>query len=495
MKRALILFILSMFCLNMLWAEELSESEIEEESDTAEASNLMDGFYGGIEIDLDYDISAQNPFYQYGVIELGYNIGYFDVFGSFSVCNDGKYQPSHGDDLFFGYYFYLESGGFKFNYDYLSLTFGRTTQEDVVDTPYSLFVSSKIIPTLLADVSFDNDIFFFTSRWTELNRDSSMTYTTQDGEESWPDRGWQYNTYGIYIKDFKFGFQDSLIYTDESFDPEYFLNPLPGFFKQYVRISSGKPWTVEGDANSIMGFFVEWNPSKIYAYGQLLIDDFNANAILNPDSVQNPNKIAWSVGGRYEFNWGTLGFYNAGATKYTFQSSGTTSGDYLYGYSFYPSTTYTANGVVMPIELEDTYIGYYNGENNLSFLVDYEATWVGIGIYSSLEFSLSGSKSPANAWSQYSWWTEEDDAGTKFLDSDVLEKKLVLTVGASRSLKELGAWAEHFIISMSLEAGYIWNVLELTDTLSSDVNQEEYWAPSENNEAVFSVTLGVCYRI
>ena len=441
-------------------------------------------FDGSVEIDLNYDLDAVNQFYQYGVIDVGHTNDYIDLFWSFSVCNDDKYQPSHGDELFFGFYFYIENGGFEFTYEDLSVTLGRTTMNDRVDSPYSLFVSSKIIPALLADVSYDDGTFFYTSRWTELNRNSALGF---------PDRGWQYNTYGLYLGDFRLGFQDSLIYTGRSFDVEYFLNPLPSFFRQYTRVSAGKPWQVTGNDNSIMGFFVDWKPDSGYAYTQVLIDDFNANAIFNPEGAQNPNKIAWSLGGYYDFEFGTFGLYNAGATKYTFQSYGDGNGDLMYGYSFYPATTYTVNDVIMPIEPEDTYIGYYNGENNLSFLFDYTAEWFDIGIYSSLEFSLSGTKSPANAWTEYSWWEQAPEAGTKFLDSTVLEKKLVLTAGASRALPEIKL--ENLIVSMALEVGYIWNVLELTGTLEGDVNQEQYWAPSANHKPVFSISIGALYRI
>ncbi len=446
------------------------------------ASISIYAFDISIEIDQNYDLSVPNPLNQYGLIDVSHSLDFIDFFWSFSVCNDDKYQPSHGDDLFLGFYFFMENAGVALDFETIDMTLGRTTLSDAVDSPYSLFVSSKIIPALLADFSFDDGTFFFTSRWTELNRDSALGF---------PDRGWQYNTYGLYLGDFKLGFQDSLVYTGSSFDAEYFLNPLPGFFKQYTRITIGKPWWSSGNANSIMGFFVEYAPENIYSYAQLLIDDFNANAIFNPESEQNPNKIAWSVGGRYSFDFGDIGFYHAGATKYTFQSFGSATSDEQYGYSFYPAATYSANGVIMPIELEDSYIGYYNGENNISFLVDYDGLIEGIGLYSSLEFSLSGDKSPANPWNEYNWWTEDSPAGTHLLDSDLLEKKLVLTAGASRALPELGL--PDLVVSMTLELGYIWNVLELTDTLASDYTQVQYWSPSDDNELVFSISLGAKY--
>ncbi len=435
-----------------------------------------------VDMSLNYDTEAQKKFYQYGMIDLGHKTQYIDFFWNFSVCNDHKYQPSHGDEFYFGYYFFMNKGGAAVSWKNIDLTFGRSALSDMVESPYSLFVSSQIIPALLLDFSYDDGFIFFSSRWTELNRNSTL-YTL--------DRGWQYNTYGVSLGDFKFGFQDSVIYTGTSFDPEYFLNPLPGFFKQYTRISPGKPWQSGGNANSIMGFFVEWNPELIYAYGQILLDDFNANAILQPDGDQNPSKIAWSLGGSYEFNFGTIGFYHAGATKYTFQSYGSSSVDAKYGYSFYPDVTYSANGVTMPILLADNYLGYLNGENNISFLVDYKGVFFGVDIYSSLELSISGEKSPANPWHQYNFWTEDVPTGTKMLDFEKLEKKFVLTASAERALTELGL--QNLSFKLSLRAGYIWNALEIVDTLPSDFTQIGYWQPSGNNKAVFSISLGGRY--
>ena len=217
------------------------------------------------DLELRYDINAQQPFNQYLSFEAEHETDYIDFFWKFSVCNDRKYQPSHGEEFYFGYYFFLEDGGVIFNYENLSITAGRTRLGDQIDSPYSLFVSSKIIPALTAELDYDDGTFFYTSRWTELNRDSALTDSLG---APWPDRGWQHNSYGIYLGDFKLGFQDSLVYTGRSFDPEYFLNPLPGFFKQYVRVSPGKPWQITGNDNSIMGFFLEYEKDEIYAYGQ-----------------------------------------------------------------------------------------------------------------------------------------------------------------------------------------------------------------------------------
>ena len=75
------------------------------------------------------------------------------------------------------------------------------------------------------------------------------------------------------------------------------------------------------------------------------------------------------------------------------------------------------------------------------------------------------------------------------LDSDLLEKKLVLTAGGSRALPEIGL--PDLTVSASLEIGYIWNVLKLIDVapelIVGDINEIQYWSPSNEDLPVFSV--------
>ena len=448
--------------------------------------NFIFAFNFTTDLQLRYDISARQPLNQYLSFEAEHETEYINFFWDFSISNDLKYQPSHGENLYFGFYFFMERGGLSLNFKDIDFTVGRTSLEDEVESPYSLFVSSKLPPALLADFSFDDGIFFFKSRWTELNRSSNLGF---------PDRGWQYNSYGLHIGDFRIGFQDSSVYTGTSFDPEYFLNPLPGFLKQYTLISAGKPWSSGGNANSIVGFFTEYENADLYLYGQLLIDDFtNILGLFNPATVMNPNKIAWSLGGDYDMEYGKIGFYHAGATKYTFQSFGAAGTDSKYGYTFYPAVTYTANGVLMPIKLEDNYLGYYLGENNISFLINYEGEYYDAGLYAAVEFSLSGDKSPANPWHQYSWYTEDTPYGTKLLDSENIEKRLVFQVGASRPMTERGL--PNLVLSLSGEIGYIWNVLNLVDVPAEKQtphNNIQYWSPSNKNSLVLSIAVGGRY--
>ena len=62
------------------------------------------------------------------------------------------------------------------------------------------------------------------------------------------------------------------------------------------------------------------------------------------DSV-NLNKLAWSIGGYYDFEFGRVGFYHGGATKHTFAATYANASNpntLPYEYSYYP--THSLNG-------------------------------------------------------------------------------------------------------------------------------------------------------
>ncbi|WP_129408735.1 hypothetical protein [Marinitoga lauensis] len=325
--------------------------------------------------------------YQGITFKINHNYKGFTFLGELNAYNDGKYKSSMGETYYKGFYFYMKNGGIILDFDRYKVSFGRLQHYDIVDSPYSLFISSKGLPAVILDFNYEDDNFFYETRYIELNRESTIGY---------PDRGANLKTYGIKFGNFRFAYEESAVYVNTSFDIEYFTNVIPNFFIQYVNISYGKPWTHGYNANSIMGFSLDYTDNSHYYYGQILVDDINTNRILAPDSYQNPDKIAWSFGGKVKTNFGEFGLYSAGATKYTFQPSGNGQNLY-YGYTYYPDVTYNYNGerTILP---EENYIGYYNGENNLAFMGTYSNNLNGSIINSSLEYVISGSKSPANPW-------------------------------------------------------------------------------------------------
>ena len=137
---------------------------------------------------------------------------------------------------------------------------------------------------------------------------------------------------------------------------------------------------------------------------------------------------------------------------------------------------------------EENYIGYLNGENNLSFKAEYSRVLYGFALQAGLEFQLSGSKSPANPWHEL-WSWEEAGQGTKFLDDPVLEKRLTCSLSVK---KPVGNWT--FALDGML--GYAWNALELTNTTIANPsagNDIWIWKPSPSNKLIARLGLGVGY--
>lgn len=408
------------------------------------------------------------------------------VVGEMTFQNDEKYEVAEAD-FWLGFNATLDQGGAEIDLDRFSLRAGRFRHGDFVDSPYSLFVSSRPLSALLVDLSLETDRLFYTTRWLDLNRDSQLGY---------PDRGANIRTYGLRFDALRVGFHDALVYAGRRFDFEYLVSPVPGFFLQYVKVSSGAPWSETGNDNSLLGFFADYDANPIYGYGQILIDDINFNALVYPDRPQNPSKIAWSLGGRYDLAFGTLGFHHAGATKYTFQSFGGgepgASTDERYGYTYYPGVEYTVDGTARAIAPEENYIGYLHGENNLAFMTDFTTTIEPVDLLASLELTVSGAKSPGNPWHEFNAWPEGGQ-GTKFLDGDRLESRVTLR---GRATMPIGSWSVH----ADLSVGYVANELELTSVPAElsggdPDNSTRYFIPGATSGAFASLEIGGSCRL
>jgi hypothetical protein len=110
---------------------------------------------------------------------LSYRYAFFYTVADFSLRNDKRYSPS--EKYWLGHYFYLNEGGMELTFDLVSLKLGRFLQRDIVDSPYSLMISSQDenrefwrpgLPALQADFVFQTGAFTFESRWFKLNWNS-----------------------------------------------------------------------------------------------------------------------------------------------------------------------------------------------------------------------------------------------------------------------------------------------------------------------------------
>lgn len=393
-------------------------------------------------------------------VELEHKKENFEFKLKLPFYNDGRYKFNE-DKFYAGHYFMMKEGYTKIKLNnHLELKGGRFIQEDEINSPYSLYFSSEENSALSYEIKYEDDFFFYKSRWLGLNKNSDFDFI---------DRGANYKVYGMKFGKYRFGYQDIVVYTNEYFNIEYFLNPLPAYFVQEGNHSMDAPWNQDTNENSIMGFFVDRRTKKDYYYIQILIDDFNGNRFFDRESYQNPDKVAWSLGYKGNYKKGKLGIYTAGATKYTFEPMGNKGANTNYGYTYYPEVEYGSK----EINLSENYIGYKYGENNLSFLVDYEKN----KIYNSIEYILNGSKSPANPWHKYLTW-DEGGQGARFLDDDKLEKELKWNIGIKK-----GEW------DFNLTLGKIWNKLKLEEAGTEEENKIKIYRPSNKNENICEMKI------
>lgn len=507
MKRAIICLIL----MGLLGTGSLAAQETEQD----EQLSVSLGMFGNYEYTYEMleDQGEQNSLYDTTQLKLEYRTSLFDLVIDGTMSNDERYDGADEQEYLYGRYLFMNAGYTDLRLGPFTLRAGRSAHTDEVENPYSVFISSEELPALMADVRYEGGLFFYETRWISLNDDSSQYYTgyapidnpTPSEPTHWADRGMNYKVYGINAGDWRFGFQDSIVYLDRVFDPEYFFNPAPMYFIQIISNAPGRPWGEFGDSKSLMGFFVERERNDDYGAAQVLIDDLNGSFIPGVD-VGNLTKMAWSIGGRKDYSFGTIGFYHAGSTKYTYQGTYAEdkAGDfddppedsvdvyynyYPYEYTYYPVSTYLLDDeeTRMPLHYTENYIGYKYGENNIAFMLDYENGFRGTGIgdfdlYSSLEWILNGAKAPNNPWHE-GHNTDVSDKAVELLDGTV-EHVLVNT---TRISKPVGG----FTLNLDLVLGYRFNAMKLEQSVENEAYI--FYPQAGENEPIVELRIGGSY--
>lgn len=395
-----------------------------------------------------------------------------------SFLNNKAYNDPFSESYYGGFYFYINDGSISLNLGNSKISFGKTHLGDMVKSPYSLFVSSVNYPRNTLEYRYEDDKFIYVTRWIELNNLINLINSSNLQEKY---RSANYKVYAVKFPNIRFGYEEVNVYIGKNFDFEYFANPIPGFFIQYVN-SAGRPYPEGlGESNFIMGFFGDYSDKEKYLYTQILIDDINMNRFLHPDSYQNPDKIAWSFGGSFSTNVGKIEIHHAGATKYTFQPSSESGNQMYYGYTYFPYFTYNGTNTIFPLEM--LYAGYKYGENNLAFLINYSPNFVS-NLKTSLEYVILGERSPVNPWNDLTTFKE----GTHLLDDPVLEHRLVGNANYSfKILDGLNIW-------LNTSLGYIWNKSELTEVTTDNVKKPLMRPVSGNNIPFFSLVVGLNFE-
>ena len=439
-------------------------------------------------------------------LAVRYDSPWSGIYGAFDLraSGDGEYVGARAilDIPNYDVYFLIREAGLGFDGRPVSARVGRFPHRDVVESPYSLFVSSRENSAFLYELDYRSDRVRFLTRSVELTRNSVHGY---------PDKSIVFQTFAVTGERWEVGFQDATVLvplpdsgeqtsdgTGPLFVPEFFFSPLPGYLTQYILGSGEYPWKQDINYKSLMGFYaaVDGEEARLpwRLEGQVLVDDFNAHAITHPHREhQNPFMGAWMLSGRMDTGVGRFRLSHAGALMYTFQTSGSRN----YGYTYYPEISWPRGDERRTFDYRDNYFGFYLGENTLALRADWEhdlpvPPQIGgaLALEGGIEYTVSGSKSPANQWGDYSSWRDHGGEGafgsTRLLDEEVLEHGLALSAGSSISPQVLGGT---LTVGISGEMTHWWNVLRRDRAETGSSPEQDLYRPSDDNHTTAVLRL------
>lgn len=424
-----------------------------------------------------YSTETNNAFFVDGSLALEHQEGPFSTSWSLVADSKGTYPAPFFRDFFGPFTFNLENAGFVYQESPISMWLGKLPIEDEIESPYSLFISGKSPSLINGGLRFEGRNFTFSNLWVGLDTNARTDlFMANSSKNIYRDRGVVIRTYAYQLGNLKVGYQDSTVFVDSYFNVNVFAIPAPSYFVQYVLAAKGRPGSQYANMNSLEGLFADYKGQGWRAYAQVLIDDFNMNRFINPSGYQNPDKIAWSLGGAIDLPLGTLGIYTAGATKYSFASLG----EDFYSYTTHPSSAVISDGQTVAVPLEEQMLGYIHGENNIALKATWGAPLADTDLEMGMEIVLSGAKSPANPWHNGEDYLA---LGTQLLNDPVLETKILLDVRASR---EFG----NFTIFARAAGGYIFNRLTPVYPGSSGYPLIVYGDGTTMNEPIFIPKAG-----
>ncbi len=501
------------------------------------AQSLTEDLVVGLYTNVNLVDSPREPvefFHELGAT-LDFESGPFGLALDFSVLNDDRYSTSEPVTML-GYRFDLREGLVTLDFDPVHIKGGRTRHRDEVDTPYSMFISSYedgYNPVIL-EFAYEGERFFYRTRWIEVNRESDLygrrvpvegANNNGDPQNIYPwddiaerygdgdeetgsgyttkpfDRGANYMVMGVNLGDWRVGFQESVLYINEVFNPEYFLSPIPQYFTRLYGTKGaadpGVPWRQREDPNIHMGFFTDVTKPEWRAYFQFIMGDINLDFLTYEERTQ-PQKWAWSIGGERETQYGTFGLFHGGATRYIFAATSVDASRDLYSsqryeYTYWPDVKFPHADGDRLIDYRENYIGYKYGENNVALMLTYENDFERFHLDSMAEMVVSGAKSPANPWHEYKQRPGRSDGRDAnpplhifMLDEWPLEWTFRLGADVSRSF---GPWTA----SIGGLVGGVFNELEYEAINTWDAPEPGRYVPGDTSRPLFGVNLGLRY--
>jgi len=393
-----------------------------------------------------YSTETPHPLYVDGLLGVSYHNGPFGLTWDLTADSKGIYAPI-GASVTNPFYLDIKNAGFTYETNGLSVFLGKLPLKDEIESPYSLFVSGAAPSVMTGGFRYHAGAFTFSDRWIGLNKNiKEGLYQPGSSPNIYRDRGAVLKSYTFDAGPVRLGYQDATIFPGSYFDIDIFANPVQSTLVQAILTATGYPTARFGNYNSLMGFFGELRGEGWNLFGQILIDDFNLNRFLNPTGIQNPDKLAWTLGSTFALDRGKLGIYTAGATRYTYESGPMFD---FYSYTLYPGSAIISGGECIAIPLQDQALGYINGENNLALMTTWSMPLSYAQFDSGLECVVSGEQSLANPWHNGEDWTK---LGTQLLNDPVLSIKLLLNARIARTFGEV-------TLLLHAVGGYVFNRL------------------------------------
>ncbi len=329
------------------------------------------------------------------------NFSAFSYVYDYQMRKDDMVSPFYGY-MTLGHYWYINNSYFLFNsINTLQTKIGRMHFVEGPGKFYHLFLSDSAGPFNGFSLRYKPNSFFTFKQDMLLLNDVNP-------------RSLYYRCFTVHpLEGLSLSYEESILFMRE-FDPWYAFLMLPYPAIQVFRQEDPKSsWYQNINDNALVGFSANYTFGCSRIYSEFLADDLDMNAIFAPNKFQNPNKLAWLIGGETRL-WNTnIAVEYAGATAYTFERSPNTP--ISYAYIAYPKYD----------KVDGNMLGYKYGENNdaLKMQIVYPANFGDLSV--SYERVRLGKRTPTIPWHGLIHTPE----GTHWLDDSVVETRNILTLG------------------------------------------------------------------
>jgi len=323
----------------------------------------------------------------------------------FQMARNDLAMPFYGY-MTFGHYWYINNAYFLFPLKNLRVKVGRMHFVEGPGKFYHLFLSDSAGPFNGLSIQYTpNNSFSFKQDMIFLNDINP--------------RSLYYRRFTIHpLNGLSLSYEESVLFMRE-FDPWYAFVMLPYPAIEVFRQEKSL-WQQKFNDNAFVGFFMNYKFGISKVYSEFLADDLDMNFIFAPNKFQNPNKLAWLIGGQTELWNVKITAEYAGATAYTFE---TTTGASNYAYVVYPSWN----------NIDQNMIGYKYGENNdaLKIGIDYPMKFATLNM--TYEHVRLGKRTPTVPWHGLS----HVPSGTHWLDGSVIETRNIIGIDAQIKWRNL----------------------------------------------------------